>query len=161
MSKASEIWGEFSLGSRLRLITEQLYGDVDRYYAEHNVPFKTRYYPVFHLLNTQGPQTIKLLAERAGFSHSAMSQTIKAMSESNYVKQSLGTDARERIIELTSDGQELLKTLQPHWKTIEAVKEHIFAECTTHFMQALEQLETALENKGLYERLQDTTTDRK
>jgi len=160
MSKASKIWGEFSLGSRLRLIREQLYGDVDRYYGEQKGPVKTRVYPVFHLLSTQGPQPIKLLAERAGFSHSAMSQTIKALSESNHVKQSLGADARERIIELTKDGEALLKALQPHWKTIEAVKERIFAECTTHFMQALEQFESALENKSLYQRLQDTNQQR-
>ena len=154
MSKALQLWGEFSLGSRLRLISEQLYGDVDRFYAEHKIPFKTRYYPVFHLLSSQGAQTIKSLSQQAGFSHSAMSQTIKAMSELEYVSLSSGEDARQRIVQLTSEGQALLQKLQPHWQSIEQVKEDILSECDVNFMQALKQFESALEKKSFFQRLQ-------
>ncbi|WP_395374139.1 MarR family winged helix-turn-helix transcriptional regulator [Marinicella sp. W31] len=160
MSKASQLWGEFSLGSRLRLISEQLYGDVDRFYTEQKIPFKTRFYPVFHLLSTQGSQTIKSLSQQAGFSHSAMSQTIKAMSELDYVALSSGEDARQRIVQLTATGEALLKTLQPFWQSIEQVKEDILAECDVHFMQALQQFESALEKMSFYQRLQNNNERR-
>ena len=153
MSNASIVWGNFALGSRLKLLHENLNRDIDQFYVDRNIEFKTRYYPVFHLLSYKHNQTIKSLALHAGYSHSAMSQTIKSMSSLGYVSLEVGADARERIVKITEIGRDILDKVQDIWLKINQVNQQFINESNVNFFDALEQLESSLDNESMHQRL--------
>ena len=158
MSENAEFWGRFGLGTRLRLLQERLNKDVDQFYQSHDVEFKTRFYAVFKLLKTTESKTIKTLSEEAGTSHSAMSQTIKSMVDVNYVKLITGDDARQKVVLLTEVGESMLKQLNPLWEQIDAANETMMASLNVDFYAALSQLEAALDETSLLQRIQNTAT---
>jgi DNA-binding MarR family transcriptional regulator len=144
----------YGLGTRLRYLLELLDGDVESIYREAGLSgYRPRYTPVMRTLDEVGAATIKTIAERAGASHSAISQTVAQMTRAGLVRTRPGADARERMVSLTPAGRRLLPRLAGLWANTAAAAKALDAELPHTLSAAIEQAIAALEGKPFRERV--------
>lgn len=105
-----------TLGTLLRLLIEQLDGEVERAYRRRDLPIRPRFTPIIRLLAEHGPLRIKEIAERTGLSHSAISQSLSEMRKLELIESEEGPDGRERIIRLSAAAEQVLPELKEQWR---------------------------------------------
>ena len=153
MENQIEIYHELGIGTRIRRLYETLSMDTDRLYMEAGLNFKVSYFYVIYALSKQNGLTISEISERAGFTHSAVSQTVKKLSALGYVNLESGEDGRQKLVMLTEQGRSLLISLRPLWAGFETVMKQVVAETSHDFMMALTGMETTLSRHSFYDRV--------
>ncbi|WP_331487980.1 MarR family winged helix-turn-helix transcriptional regulator [Luteimonas endophytica] len=108
---------EATLGTRLRHLLQLLDGGVERsYLAAGLVDYRPRYTPVVRALQAHGPLSIRSLADAAGLSHSALSQTVAQMERAGWVRTEPDSDARSKRVLMSPALIEALPLLAGHWE---------------------------------------------
>jgi DNA-binding MarR family transcriptional regulator len=82
-----------------------------------------------------------------------MSQTVSAMRKDGLIQSAPGTDARNRMIELTPAGRALIEPLRAEWNATEAVLAELDAEVPYALGQLIADLREALDRRNFTERL--------
>lgn len=83
------------LGTLLRHLIDLLDGDVAAAYAAAGLAdYRPRFTPVVRALDAQDPSSIGAIAQYAGISHSAASQTVGEMTRRGLVERCKGRDGR-------------------------------------------------------------------
>ena len=141
------------LGTQLRHLLELLDGAVTEAYARESLPYRPRYTPVMRALIASEPRAISQIAEAAGISQPAATQTISLMVRDGLVSSAAGTDARQRMIRLTPAGRDLLPKLQGCWRATAAAAADLDAELCSPLSQVMADAITALERKSFGDRL--------
>jgi DNA-binding MarR family transcriptional regulator len=100
-----------------------------------------------------GPLSIRELAREVNVTHSAMSQTVSAMRRDGLVRSAPGSDARNRMIELTPAGSALVEPLRAEWFATEAVLAELDAEVPYALAELIADLRGALDRRSFTERL--------
>src|SRR6476469_5754476 len=101
------------LGTQLRHLTELLDGAVQQAYADAGLDYRPRYTPVMRVLAQQESATIGQLAELAGITQPAATQTVALMKKEGLLQVAPGgEDGRQRVVRLSPRGTELLPQLQ-------------------------------------------------
>jgi DNA-binding MarR family transcriptional regulator/ribosomal protein S18 acetylase RimI-like enzyme len=147
-----EIYFELGIGTRLRRLYEALSTDTDRIYSEAGFNFKVSYFYVIYALSKKDHIPISEISRLAGFSHSAVSQTVKKLTALNYVALASAEDGRQKLVCLTEQGKELLKEVSPLWQKLEETMKQVISESSIDFMEALEGMEAALVRETFYDR---------
>ena len=143
-----------TLGTLLRDLTDRLDAAVQAAYREEGLDFRPRYTPVVRHLLAHGPSTLRAIAETAGTSHSAVSQTISEMLRRGLVEMRMGRDARERVVSLSSIGSAMLPQLQHCWERTEAAARSLDREVGADLAQVLAAAIEALDREPFVTRLQ-------
>jgi ribosomal protein S18 acetylase RimI-like enzyme/DNA-binding MarR family transcriptional regulator len=157
--KPTEIYFELGIGTRVRRLYETLSADTDRLYSEQNLNFKVSYFYVMYALSKNDSLPISAISTLAGFSHSAVSQTVKKLVTLGYVQFDGAKDGRQKLVKLTPVGVSMLQSLSPLWKAFEAAMKEVLAESPNNFMMALTDVEAALEHKSFYDRARTQMAD--
>jgi DNA-binding MarR family transcriptional regulator len=138
----------------LRLLLAAMDDDIARLYDEAGIEgFRTRFTGPLIELSRRGPATIRALAEAFDVTHSAMSQTVKAMRSAGFVESSPGTDARTRRVQLTASARRLVPFLEAEWAATENAIAEIEAEIAYPLSQVVRDIEQALERRPFRDRL--------
>lgn len=148
-----EIYFELGLGTRLRRLIETMAGGIERFYDERDIPFKSGYFYAFYAVIQRGPQTINDIATLAGFSHSAVSQTVKKLVTLGLLETRATDDGRQKCVHLTPQGEALHARMKPGWDAMERVVKEAIAETGIDFMAGLAGIETAFNNVSVDDRL--------
>lgn len=156
-----ELYFELGLGTRLRRLIELFSASGESLYAEKGVSIKVGHFYAIYAVATRGPQTINDIAEAAGFSHSAVSQTVKKLVSLGIFETHATDDARQKNVVLTDHGLSLINTLQPTWDAIEQSVKEVIAETGIDFMAGITRMEAALKSKSIYDRAQEKLTSPK
>jgi DNA-binding MarR family transcriptional regulator len=143
-----------TLGTLLRHLTELLDGAVEDAYRALSLDYRPRYTPVMRALLAHGPASIRAISQRAGISHSAVSQTVAQMARHGLVALRPGGDARERIVALTPAGESIVPALRRQWEATEAAARTLDDELTMPLTALLREAIEALERRPFRERLQ-------
>ena len=144
------------LGTQLRHLLERLDGAVSDSYEEAGLDYRPRYTPVMRALIELDPSTIGQIAEMAGISQPAATQTVSLMIKDGLVSAQPGkTDARQRMIRLTAKGRNLLPQLQACWQATTAAGDTLDAELPTPLSRVIEHAITALEAKPFGQRIRE------
>jgi len=106
------------LGTLLRAVIASLDGDVQALYDELELPLRPRFYPILRSLAAQQRMTVGELAEAAGVSQPAMTQTVAEMTKLGLVESAAGKDARQRLISLSALGRQIVEQVRPLWDAI-------------------------------------------
>lgn len=142
------------LGTQLRHLLDLLDGAVAGAYAGEGLAYRPRYTPIVRALIASEPRTITQIAEAAGITQPAATQTVSLMIRDGLVSSAPGaTDARQRVIRLTAAGRALLPRLQACWRATAAAAASLDAELAFPLSQVLADAITALERKSFGERL--------
>ena len=102
-----------------------------------------------------GPLSIRQLSREVAVTHSAMSQTVAAMRKSGLIRSTTGSDARNRLIELTPAGRALVPTLRAEWFATEAALGELEAETGYPLSVLIGELRDALDRRPFADRLRE------
>lgn len=142
------------LGTQLRHLIELLDGAVGRAYEEEGLTYRPRYTPLVRTLMQHEPMTIGQLAEAAGLTQPATTQTLALMLKEGLVLSEPGpVDGRQRWIRLSPSGRALLPRLQSCWKATASAAASLDAELPTPLSEVLDRAIQALEKKSFDERI--------
>lgn len=147
-----------TLGTRLRHLLELLDGSVEQAYVDAGLDYRPRYTPVMRVLLEQGSASIRAIAERAGVTHSAASQTVSQMAARGLVALEPGKDGRERIVALTAAAQKLVPVLERQWAATNAAAEALDAELSHPLLALVNEAIAALERAPFSARIASHAT---
>jgi DNA-binding MarR family transcriptional regulator len=139
----------------LRLLVDELDGDVDRAYREQGINFRPRFTPIARLLAELGPLRIKEIADRTGLSHSAISQTVSEMRRLKLIDMVRGADGRERIVRLSPTGEEMLPKLRRQWSRTAVAAQSLNREIGVDLEQVMLSALAALDRQPFAARMTD------
>ena len=142
-----------TLGTKLRTLLDLLDGDLSTIYEELGLDYRPRFTPVMRTLSASGEATVKQIADNAGISHSAASQTITEMKKGGLVKTEPGKDARERLASLTDKGREALPVLERQWKATTRAANALNAELSCSLDAVADEAIAALSEKPFRQRI--------
>lgn len=143
-----------ALGTLLRHVLESIDGDVAAVYRERDLAdYRPRFSPPVRALVAHGPMSIRELAQRVGVTHSAASQTVAAMRRAGFVRLSAGSDARQRIVELTPRTRELLPLIESEWNATTAAIRELDAELPMPLAELLTEVDSALRRRPFRQRI--------
>ena len=146
------------LGTQLRHLIELLDGAVQQAYADAGLDYRPRYTPVMRVLAQQQSATIGQLAELAGITQPAATQTVALMKKEGLLLVAAGgEDSRQRVVRLSSQGEALLPHLQMCWQATKRAADSLDAELAFPLSTCLAQAITILEQRSFGERIRDAS----
>jgi DNA-binding MarR family transcriptional regulator len=144
------------LGTQLRHLIELLDGAVGAAYEEAGLAYRPRYTPVMRALLDSEPLTIGEIAQRAGITQPAATQTVGLMAREGLLLVEAGQrDARQKLVKLSEQGRVLLPRVQACWKATAGAAASLDAELDYPLSQALDDAIRALEGKPFGERIRE------
>jgi DNA-binding MarR family transcriptional regulator len=142
------------LGTQLRHLIDLLDGAVGTAYEEAGIDYRPRYTPVMRALEGGAPHTVSQIAEAAGITQPAATQTVALMIKEGLLESSPGaTDARQKIIRLSARGRQLLPQLRICWQATRAAADSLDGDMPYPLSEALAAAITALQVKPFGERI--------
>ncbi|WP_224242548.1 MarR family winged helix-turn-helix transcriptional regulator [Hyalangium gracile] len=144
-----------TLGTLLRHLVETLDDAVEQAYAHAGLDYRPRYTPVVRALLALGPTSLREIAQRAGITHSAVSQTVSQMVARGLVSLQPGKDARERIVSLTPAAEAMLPALERQWAATNAAAAGLDGELSAPLSRVLREAIAALERRPFSERIDE------
>ncbi len=125
---------------------------VEGAYADAGLDYRSRYTPVLRNLMAIGPASIKTLANQAGITHSAASQTVAQMARSGLVELRRGDDLRQQLVSLTPKATAMIPTLKRIWQVTNEAGHQLDTELPFSIYQLLEDAILALERQPFRDR---------
>jgi putative acetyltransferase len=145
-------FGLMALGTRFRVLSEQIMAFVKTYYQTYSYDFEPRWYPLFQLLYLNQSLSPMALAQKFGVSHATVNMICKALVERELIQIETDLkDARGKNISLTNKGHVLFIRLKPAWFALELALTEAFGEAGAQVLQSL-NLTQALINDKQFER---------
>lgn len=142
-----------TLGTLLRHLIELLDSAVEQTYRDAQLDYRPRYTPIVRALIAAGPAPIKTLAEHAGLTHSAASQTVAQMQRAGYVEVARGEDKRQQVVSLTPRAASMIPTLEQMWEIVNDAAQELDAELVYPISQVVEGAIVALERRPFADRI--------
>lgn len=151
--------GHLSLGTRLKRLGDRLQMDTQRLIDELDLPVAASQCPLLAAIDRAGKLTIGELTEALGTSQPGVTRTIQRLNHLGMTQfAAAGDDRRRRIVELTSEGEEVLKILQRElWPRIDQTVSELCRAQRGSLLEQLEGIESALRDKPLYSRTRKST----
>lgn len=140
------------LGELLRYVGELVDQGAEAQYRTLNLNYRARYTPVLRAISA-GAETITDITARTRLTQGAVSQTVGLMVAEGILARHDLDDGRKSGIHLTIQGKELLKTLDPHWRTTFRAIEALEKEIGHPLLRVLEDAALALERQDFADRL--------
>ena len=112
--------GILAMGTRLRVLSEQMMATVKSFYDQYGLDFEPRWFPLFQLVQRQPGLHVAALAAEIGMSHTAIHALAKPLAEAGLISLSPAPDdARARQVRLTREGEVLFDRMRPAWAALE------------------------------------------
>jgi DNA-binding MarR family transcriptional regulator len=142
------------LGTRLRRLIELLDGGVSAAHDYPAIDYRPRFTPVMRALADGTTRTIGEIAQTAGLSQPAATQTVALMARAGLVRiASSREDARRRAVRLTPAGVRLMPRLQTAWDATHRAAEALDAELAHPLSAAVDDALAALEARPFAHRI--------
>ena len=142
------------LGTQLRHLIELLDGAVQQAYVDAGLNYRPRYTPIMRALARQKSATIGQLAELAGITQPAATQTVALMKEEGLLLVAAsGEDGRRRVVCLTRQGEQLLPRLQACWQATGHAADSLDAELDFPLSECLAQAIAVLGQRSFGDRI--------
>ncbi|MDB5949325.1 MAG: MarR family transcriptional regulator [Massilia sp.] len=146
------------LGTQLRHLIELLDGAVEQAYADAGLDYRPRYTPVMRILAQQQSATIGQLAELAGITQPAVTQTVALMKKDGLLVVAAGSgDGRQRVVRLGAQGMALLPRLQACWQATGRAADSLDAELDFPLSACLVQAIAVLGQRSFGARIRDAS----
>lgn len=142
-----------TLGTLLRRLIELLDRDVEAAYKAAGLTWRPRYTPILRALMAEGEASIRSISLRIGITHSAVSQTVSQMARDGMVEMRSGSDARERIVALTSKAEAIIPALRRQWAATNAAANELDAELSVPLSKVAAEAIEALTQRAFRDRI--------
>lgn len=142
-----------TLGTLLRRLIELLDRDVEAAYKAAGLTWRPRYTPILRALMAEGEASIRSISLRIGITHSAVSQTVSQMARDGMVEMRSGSDARERIVALTSKAEAIIPALRRQWAATNAAANELDAQLSAPLSKVAAEAIEALTQRAFRDRI--------
>ncbi|MEM6532684.1 MAG: helix-turn-helix domain-containing protein [Myxococcota bacterium] len=145
-----------TLGTLLRHLIELLDEGVQRAYDDLGLDYRPRFTPVVRVLRDGHAQSVRGIAESAGLTHSAASQTLQLMRREGLVEDAPNrgvVDGRERRVVASERLKSMLPILETQWRATNAAAADLDAELSISLHQAAREAIAALEHWSFAKRI--------
>lgn len=143
-------------GTQLRHLIELLDGAVGEAYVKAGLNYRPRYTPVMRSLMASEPATLGFIAEAAGITQPAATQTVALMVKDGLVAvEASAHDARQKLIRLTPQGRALIPQLQTCWQATALAAASLEADMPFPLGEVLASAITALAAKPMGVRIDE------
>lgn len=150
----SEQLGSLTLATRLKLLSDSLAKDVGNVYRRLNINFEPRWFTLFWTLKNRHSITITELAQELRQTHAAAVQLTKLLEKKGLITSSKDKhDERRRQVSLTPRGLKLFEEVEPVLQAIEQANSDLILLAAPDFLDKLEALEKALDQKNMHDRI--------
>ncbi len=147
--------GKMALGSRLRMLSENITEDAKKIYALYDVALKPKWFPVFYVLSQQEEKSITTIAEEIGHSHPSVSKIVREMSKGGItVEKKDEKDGRRNLIALTKKGRTISANITEAYTDVNDAIEVALNQTQHDLWKAMEEFEFLLNQKSLFQRVQ-------
>ena len=144
------------LGTQLRHLIELMDGAVARSYEHIGLNYRPRYTPIVKTLIDLQECTISELADHAGITQPAATQTIKLMQKADLITLCVSPeDNRQRLVKLSSYGKSIIPQLESCWCATNAAAQGLDKELGFDFSRQLDKVIHALSKRSFDERIND------
>ncbi len=143
------------LGTQLRHLIELLDSAVQQAYVDAGLNYRPRYTPVMRVLQQHPSVTIGQLAEMAGITQPAATQTVALMRKEGLLEVVSGEDGRQRLVCLSHQGAALLPRLEECWRATKQAADNLDAELEFPLSACLAQAIEVLEQRSFGERIRE------
>ena len=143
------------LGTQLRHLLARLDGDVQAIYNDLGAEFRPRFFPVVQQLLSCESMSVSAIAQEAGVSQPAMTQTLSEMAKLGLVTTNAGVDARQRHVRLTDKARAAGDRLQPVWQGIERAAAELDSELPASLSDVIGAALSALDRKPFRRRIEE------
>jgi DNA-binding transcriptional ArsR family regulator len=142
------------LGTQLRHLIELLDGAVQQSYVDAGLEYRPRYTPVMRALAQRKSASIGELADLAGITQPAATQTVALMKKEGLLLVAAGgEDGRQRLVRLSPQGEAMLPHLEACWQATKRAADSLDAELPFPLSECLAQAITVLEQRSFGERI--------
>jgi DNA-binding MarR family transcriptional regulator len=146
------------LGTQLRHLIELLDGAVQQAYVDAGLDYRPRYTPVMRVFAEQQSATIGQLAEQAGITQPAATQTVALMKKEGLLLVAAGgEDGRQRVVRLSPQGKAMLPRLQACWQATRRAADSLDADIDFPLSECLAQAIAVLGQRSFGERIRDAS----
>ena len=143
-------------GTQLRHLIELLDGAVGAAYEEAGLDYRPRYTPVMRALIANQPLSIGVIAEAAGITQPAATQTIALMIKDGLVAaEASASDGRHKMIRLTPKGKDMVPALKVCWQATAIASASLEAELPFPLAKVLDSAICALTAKPFAGRIRE------
>ncbi|MBZ2209645.1 MarR family winged helix-turn-helix transcriptional regulator [Massilia soli] len=146
------------LGTQLRHLIDLLDGDVAQQYKDAGLDYRPRYTPIVRALEALGTASIGQLADAAGITQPAATQTVNLMKKDGLVAAQPGPDGRQRLVTLSAQGRALLPALKACWAATQAAAEGLDAQLAMPLSRIVDEAILALEEQSFHARISEART---
>lgn len=142
------------LGTQLRHLLELLDGAVQQAYLDAGLDYRPRYTPVMRVFVQQRSATVGEIAEQAGITQPAATQTVALMKKEGLLQVAAsGEDGRQRVVSLSPQGEALLPQLQACWQATKRAADSLDAELEFPLSACLAQAIAVLGERSFGDRI--------
>ncbi|HEY9715552.1 MAG TPA: helix-turn-helix domain-containing GNAT family N-acetyltransferase [Chroococcales cyanobacterium] len=146
--------GRLALGSRMKRLSERFVDEASAIYAQHDIEFEPKWFPIFHFVSTNGSASITDIAAAVGVTHPAVNQIGGQLIEAGLLTAAAGDDRRKRMLSLTAKGQRMRARLEPVWRAMHAAVSDIMEEAGYDLVNVVAAVEKSLDRSGYLARTQ-------
>jgi len=148
--------GAMAIGSRLKRLTMRMNKDVSRTYRELGIDFKARWFPVALILYKKSPLAVTEIADSLNYTHTAIKNFANEMVRIDLIESIKDeSDGRKRLLQLTPEGIQTVKNLQPIWHEIQKVAQDLANFSDPNIIASIESIEKQLDEKEVYDRIRE------
>jgi DNA-binding MarR family transcriptional regulator/N-acetylglutamate synthase-like GNAT family acetyltransferase len=148
--------GELAFATRLKRLAESLQADVGRIYREMNVDFEPKWFTMLYALYHNKTMSVIELSNLLKLTHPAIIQFAEQMQDKKlvaFIKDK--TDARKKLIHLTTKGKNIFEGIEPILYEIEVANREFLRESGADVLGIIEKMEKQLELKSMYKRVNE------
>lgn len=143
--------GELALATRLKMISDYLYNQVDEAYKQKGLNFQARWFLFIHLLYERAPLAMNEIAEELGQTHSAISQLSKKLEKEGLIKVDIDkSDERRRLLSLTKKAIDLYNSVRPICFAVEKSITKYIVDSDSDLLNSIEAFEDELSKSELH-----------
>lgn len=148
--------GSLSLATRLKNLSERLAKDVGKIYKEQSFDFEPRWFAVIYALKDNQELAVTEMATMLQQTHPAVNQVANVLVENGLIEESKDkSDQRKRLLKLSKKGQKLVSKMEGLWEDIRRANDELLGATEKNFLSSIKDLEAALDDKSMYERVND------
>lgn len=146
--------GVMFLGSRLKRLGDRLQTEAGAILQALDLPVQPAQQPLLAVLRREGPLTVGAVAQHLRVSQPTTTRALQALIEQGLVEVGKdGRDQRQKLLSLTPAGEALMDRLETDlWPRVEAAAISLCDGRHQELMNAIAQVEAALDRRSLTER---------
>lgn len=130
-------------------------GAVERSYEKRGLQYRPRYTPVMRCLIGEASVPLGVIAQRAGITQPAATQTVALMIEDGLLETVRSGDSRKKLLRLSSHGEAMAAELQRAWAATALAAQSLDNDLPMPLSTVLDAAIVALEKKSFDSRIEE------